>query len=369
MDKVVFALTMALWAAPGWAQDAAPPTTPPKAEKSVAATNAAPARKTPPPPNKATTIKKVMPTQKVTLTDGTRTVTRTARELGLSPTPDLAGLKASLTRIAPKFAQAAVNAKPYAYKGRILISPGAYSRALNVTTTAQNILTTFQAKPSARTFSIVLDKKPPVLTAERLKGIDGVLASVTTTAWVAEGRNKNIRLGVGRIDGTLLSPGEIFSLNETVGPRTKDSGFKKAPIFVDAEKVDGFGGGISQVTGTMFNAAARAGLQIIEANLHSQPVKYLPVGQDATVAWGDKDMRFKNNTSVPVYVALSFAKQKLTATLYGKKTPGQIVTLKPVVQRLGEGKVDAQLYRVIKVNGQLVSKEQLVSHKYRWNPE
>ena len=155
MDKVIIALTMAFWAGADWAQEAAPPTATPKPGKIVAATNAAPAKKTAPPPEKAPT------TDKVTLTDGARTVTRTTKELGLTPTPDLAALKAALTRIAPQFVQPAVNAKPYAYKGKILISPGAYSRALNIPTTAQNILTTFQAKPNARTFSVALDKKPP----------------------------------------------------------------------------------------------------------------------------------------------------------------------------------------------------------------
>lgn len=305
----------------------------------------------------------------ITLTDGIRTITRTSKELGLAPSPNPTILKAALSRLAPYFAQDAINARPYIFNKTLYFSPGSYSRALNAPGTAENMLTLLRTRPDAHAFTVMLIKKPPVLTIERLRGVDGVLASVTTTAWVAAGRNKNIHLGVGRIDGTYLAPGEVFSLNRVVGPRTPQSGYKEAPIFMDAEKVPGIGGGISQVTGTVFNAAARAGMDILEAHLHSQPVSYLPLGQDATVAWGVKDMRFRNNTNAPVYIAMSFSRQKLTVTLFGKRTPGQIVLLKPVVQRLGRGQIDAQLYRTIKVNGQIVRKERLVTHQYRWTPE
>ena len=362
MNRIVFALSLCLLVASAFAQEEPnPATTPVKAASTT------------PPPDKPATPKppqtKAQTDRKVILTDGVRSIVRMTSEIGLAPTADAAALKGALTRLAPQFAQPAKNAKPYGYKGQILIHPGAFSRALNVPATAERMLSALKEKPEAATFTLILDKKPPVLTAERLKGIDGVLASVTTTAWVAEGRNKNVRLGVGRIDGTLLSPGEVFSLNQIVGQRTAESGFQEAPIFVDGKKVPGLGGGISQVTGTTFNAAAKAGLPILEAHLHSRTVAYLPVGQDATVVWGQKDMRFQNNTGAPIYVAMNFANQKLTATLYGKKTPGQTVTLKPVVQRLGPGKINAQLYRTIKINGKVTAKELLLKHAYRWTPE
>jgi vancomycin resistance protein YoaR len=314
---------------------------------------------------------------RITLTDGVRIVTRTRKELGIqvvSEKPvrlaaDPATLKAALTRLAPKFAQDAIDAKPYVFQGQTRIAPGAYSRALNVPTTAQRLADTLSKDPALSKFSVSLDKKPPVLTAERLQGITGVLGIMTTQTSDNDSRNNNVRIAVEAINGTLLSPGETFSLNETVGRRTKARGFEEAKVFVNAEVVQGVGGGVSQVTGTLFNAAALSDLKILEVNPHSRPVAYLPVGRDATVAWRDKDLKFKNDTDAPVYIAYTFQNNRLTATLYGKKTPGRTVTLKPDVARLGPGRINAALYRVVKENGRTVEKSKLFSHAYRWKPD
>ena len=177
------------------------------------------------------------------------------------------------------------------------------------------------------------------------------------------------RSRVGSIDGTLLKPGATFSLNNAVGQRTAARGFQIAHVFVDAKIVDGVGGGISQVTGTLFNAAALAGLKIREVNPHSRPVAYLPLGRDATVAYGDKDLKFTNNTAAPVYIVYTFAHRRLTATLWGKAVAGRTISLRPEVQHLGPGKINAQLYRVIKEQGRVVAKERLLTHAYRWDPK
>jgi vancomycin resistance protein YoaR len=161
----------------------------------------------------------------------------------------------------------------------------------------------------------------------------------------------------------------VFSLNETVGKRTQARGYRTATVFVDAEKVPGIGGGVSQITGTLFNAAARAGLPIKEVNPHSRPVAYLPIGLDATVAYGVSDLKFANNTKAPVYIAYSFDNRRLRATIYGAKVAGRRVSLRPAVQKLGPGKINAQLYRVIKDNGKVVAKERLFTHQYRWDPK
>jgi len=309
-----------------------------------------------------------MPAGPITLTDGVRTVKRTPRELGLSPAVDPAALRGALLRIVPQFHQDAVNAKPFAYRGEVRIDPGSFSRSLDVEATTHDLADAYKKDPKRATFQVLLAKQPPVLTAERLKGIDGVLGTITTRAWVNEKRNKNIRLAVGRIDGTFLSPGETFSLNKTVGERTQQSGFRTAPIFVNAEVTPGIGGGVSQVTGTLFNAAAQAGLRIDEAYLHSRPVTYLPLGHDATVVWGEHDLRFTNDSGGPAYIAMSFEKQRLTATLFGAKRPGRTVTLKADVRRLGPGKINSQLYRTIKENGKVIDKRLIATNRYRWDP-
>lgn len=312
------------------------------------------------------------------LTDGTHLVVRTRRELGfrVASRPgqpvafavDRGALKDALRRVAPRFHQAAVNARPYVYRGRLRIDSGSHSRALNLPTTAERLATVVARSPAMVWFRVSLDKKPPVLTADRLKGITGVMGSYSTRASLNAKRNKNIRLAVNSIDGTLLSPGETFSLNGTLGKLTQSRGYRTAPVFIAAETVPGIGGGVSQVTGTLFNAAALAGLKIVEVNPHSRPVSYIPVGRDATFSYGTKDLKFTNQTGAPVYVAYSFQERQLRATLFGRKRPGQKVILRPHVQRLGPGRINAHLYRVVRQNGKVVAKEKLFVHAYRWNP-
>lgn len=312
----------------------------------------------------------------IRLTDGNRTVTRTRRELGfrlasatgpVAFTVDKGALKDALGRIAKTFRQPAINARPYVYKGRLSLDPGTYARALNVPTTAERLAQAVTQNPATVKFTVSLYKKPPVLTADRLKGITGRLSSYATRATRNAGRNRNIEIAVQAINGTLLSPGETFSLNETVGRRSREKGYKEAIVFVDAEKVPGLGGGVSQVTGTLFNAAALAGIMLREVNPHSRPVSYIPLGRDATVVWGAKDLKFKNDTDTPIYIQYAFQNNQLRATFYGKKTPGMKVTLTPRVQRYAPGKIDAQLYRTFRVNGKVTAKEKVFGHAYRWD--
>lgn len=314
---------------------------------------------------------------RIRLTDGARTVARTRRELGLrlASRPeqrvafavDPVALKHALQRLAPAFRQPGRDAKPYLYRGHLKIDPGTAARALNVASTAERIAAAVARKPALVRFRVVLSKKPPTLTAKRLKDLRGVLGSFATRATGNPKRNKNIGLAVRSVDGTLLSPGETFSLDRTLGQRTQARGYRTAPVFVDAETVPGIGGGVSQVTGTLFNAAALAGLKIVEVNPHSRPVSYIPIGRDATLVYGTKDLKFQNNTGHPVYIAFQFTGRELRATLFGRPRPGQKVALRPRVQRLAPGKIDAELYRVVKSRGKLVAKERLFRHAYRWD--
>jgi len=308
------------------------------------------------------------------LTDGIRTVVRKREQIGIGPLAggkvavDLPALKRALEKIAPVFAQPARDAKPYMDHGAFHLFPGAEGRTVNVPATAERITALLTAKPTAGTLPVVEEKSAPHRTAEKLQRITGLLSTFETRTTANPNRNNNIAIASGKINGMILAPGETFSLNGTVGERTLAAGFRVAHVFVDAKVVDGIGGGVSQVTGTLFNAAALAGLEIKEVNPHSRPVAYLPLGRDATVAYGDKDLKFTNNTGAPIYIEYTFHKRQLRATLYGAPVPGRLISLRPNVQHEGAGKIDAQLYRVVKENGKIVRKEKLFSHSYRWDP-
>lgn len=117
-----------------------------------------------------------------------------------------------------------------------------------------------------------------------------------------KGRAHNIVLSAQAINGKVIFPGEIFSFNEIVGERTKERGYQKAQVIVQGEFAEDIGGGICQVSSTLFNAADLQGIQIIERYTHSRSVPYVPPGRDATVSWWGPDFVFKNMYNEPIVI-------------------------------------------------------------------
>ena len=194
-----------------------------------------------------------------------------------------------------------------------------------------------------------------------------------------KGRTTNVLLATDFCNGVILMPGDVFSYNDTVGPRTYERGFKDATIYVGNSAEDGVGGGICQVTSTIYYAALRADLKIVERYAHSREVTYVPKGEDATVAWGSKDFKFENNTGFPMKVVTSHKSNNLTVKLYGtnlnnktvkiettvlSKTPFEVVykvdeTLAPGTEKVdsnGYTGYQTESYRVVYIDGVEVSR-------------
>jgi vancomycin resistance protein YoaR len=182
-------------------------------------------------------------------------------------------------------------------------------------------------------------------------------------------RTHNIRVAIKKINRHIISPGRVFSLNERLGKRTQANGYRTAIVFEDGKKVPGIGGGVSQVTGTLFNAALLAGLPIREYHGHTRPVPYLPVGRDATLAWGAKDLRFKNNTPWPIRISAVIRGNRLYISLYGAEPRGRQVRVGVGARRLAKHHIVAKLFRKTKQNGTLVSTELVGTSTYKWQPE
>jgi len=115
-------------------------------------------------------------------------------------------------------------------------------------------------------------------------------------------RTHNIRLAANAINGHVIFPGETFSFNKVVGKRTKAKGYLKAPVIVRGELSEGIGGGICQVSSTLFNAVDKASVQIVERYSHSRRVPYVPPNRDATVSWYGPDFKFKNPHNQPLLI-------------------------------------------------------------------
>lgn len=115
-------------------------------------------------------------------------------------------------------------------------------------------------------------------------------------------RTYNIKLGAKKVNGYKLNPGDTFSFNDVVGKRSAETGFRTAAIIVNGEYEEGVGGGVCQLSTTIFNAADKAGLQILERHDHSKTVGYVPKGRDAAVNYGSLDLKFKNSKKYPIEI-------------------------------------------------------------------
>ena len=135
--------------------------------------------------------------------------------------------------------------------------------------------------------------------------VQTLISSYTTAYDPKQTRAVNIALSVSIIDGTVVQPGQEFSFSNTVGPRTTENGFVEAPTFVSGKTVLGIGGGICQVSSTMYAAMLRGGIQATERYPHSKPVSYIPEGMDATIAAGQKDLKFVNTYKYPITIGAS----------------------------------------------------------------
>lgn len=172
----------------------------------------------------------------------------------------------------------------------------------------------------AHTKEIVLPvyTKEPEIKEEYFKGIDKLLASFTTDYSSSEkNRKSNIAIAAQTFNDLLVQPGQTVSFNNEIGDITAEKGYKNAGVIVNGEFDRGMGGGMCQVSTTLYNAVVRADLEIVERYNHSRPISYVPLGTDAAVARGYKDFRFKNNTNHSIYIKSSADNKKLTFKIFG----------------------------------------------------
>lgn len=276
---------------------------------------------------------------------------------------------AVLRRLAPHFALEARPAQPVLFKGHVQIRKEAPWQRLNIGASVPRVAAQLEKKAAAQALQLTVQRHNPDVTAARLKGVDAVIGTFTTRFNAGlVGRTTNMRTAIGVIDGTLVPAGAVFSLNKTVGERTAARGYREAIIFEEGKEKKGLGGGVSQVTGTLFNAALLAGLPIVTYRTHSRPVAYLPIGRDATVAWGQFDNKWKNNTSAPIYISYKIRGRHATATLFGKG-PAPRTSLNVVSRTIGEREKVAQLFRVVRKSGVIVNRERVGTSHYKWQKD
>lgn len=138
------------------------------------------------------------------------------------------------------------------------------------------------------------------------------------------GEEENVHLAARLLTGTVVQPGMIFSQNNAIGPYSKARGFQEGPLYIGTRLSKTIGGGVCKIASTLYNVAVLSNLEVVERYAHGMPVPYVPYGQDATVSYGAKDFRFKNNTAAPILIWAQGIDNTLYIAFYSKQAAPRV---------------------------------------------
>lgn len=236
--------------------------------------------------------------------------------------------------------------------------------------------------------------KPNVTTNQiGTEAFPDLLATYSTTFSTKNvNRTTNIKLASNKINGVVLMPNQQFSYNTVVGKRTAAAGYKPAAVYVGGKVEEGIGGGICQVSSTLYNTALRANLEIIKRSNHRFATGYVPLSTDATVSWGGPEFIFKNSRKYPIKIVSTVSGGKITVSIYGCKedVEYEVVIKSETLQKIpmqtqyrtntslpkgtqktvqkGHGGYKSRAYRILKLNGKVISTQLLSTDTYAQLP-
>ena len=230
---------------------------------------------------------------------------------------------------------------------------------------ANNIL----GDQTADEYTIPLKVLYPNVTTNMIgsEAFPDLLSSFSTKYSVrATARTTNLKLAASKINGTVLMPGETFSYNKVVGARTIAAGYKEAPIYVSGEVVDGLGGGICQITSTLYNAVVYANLDIVERTNHQFVPSYVTASRDATVVYGSLDFKFKNNRNYPIKINCSVSGGIANFQIFGlKQDDDYTVEISSYETGRTATAIYSEAYKILKKDGKVVNKQLLSKDTYK----
>jgi vancomycin resistance protein VanW len=146
------------------------------------------------------------------------------------------------------------------------------------------------------------------------------------------GEEYNVHLAASLLAGTVVKPGDIFSQNASIGPYTEEKGFEKGPTYIGTTLTETIGGGVCKIASTLYNVAVLANLKIVERHNHGMPVPYVPYGQDATVSYGSKDIKFMNDTKSDIMIWAKGVGNVLYMAIYGTQPGPEVKWIHEVVE-------------------------------------
>lgn len=207
----------------------------------------------------------------------------------------------------------------------------------------------------------------PQLSTEQAKQCNTKLAEFSTGySGAGTGRAKNIETGATRLHAKVILPGEEFSTATALMPFTKENGYMTGGTYIDGQLSESIGGGVCQLSTTLYNALLRTRLLITERYSHSMPVGYIPLGQDAAIAGDYKDLKFKNTTTAPVLLLCEATGEKVKVALYGSKEAGRgDITMESIITEQTEDSVTVEVYRTEQAERGAGVREKISTDKYR----
>ncbi len=300
---------------------------------------------------------------------------------------DTEELHRALVELAEKINRKPRNARVKVSGEKVEVVPGETGRALDVAASAEKLGEAL-TDPRLASTELAVDTVPPAVTAEDLAYIEVVLGQYSTPFNPnRRDRTHNLKLAAGILNETVVKPGERFSLNEVIGPRLTELGYRAAPIFIEGEVRPSTGGGVCQIASTTYNAALLANLDIRERHHHSRPVNYCPTGRDATVYWGQYDLKFVNNLKHAILILASTVDSRLHVKMLGSREDDYEVEIyrqgltrithehrevedpeleagKYEVEKAGRDGWRVTAYRTVKRNGKIVRQQKLHTDYY-----
>jgi vancomycin resistance protein YoaR len=218
---------------------------------------------------------------------------------------------------------------------RVRVVPAKSGSVLDAAATSRSILSA-ALRPANRVARVAVRSEGPEVTTREAKrmGVTGLVGAYETIYGGEPNRLHNVRLVARLIDGALIAPGATFSFNGTTGERSEEKGFLEAPVIINGELQTGLGGGVCQVSTTVFNAAYVAGLSITSRTNHALYISHYPLGRDATVNYPDIDLTFKNDTGAWLFLKTFVGSSSLTVALYGRPQNRKVESeVEPLVVR------------------------------------
>lgn len=201
--------------------------------------------------------------------------------------------------------------------GKFTYEEGTNGAVIDQDQLAQDIVDAIKKKDYKAVIQAQTKEVSPDLSVAQLKDKYTTISTFTTKTTDNSNRNENIRLSCDAINGTIVNPGQEFSFNNTTGARTEAKGYKPATAYLYGEIVQEPGGGVCQISSTLYNAVIFAGLKSTERHAHSYEPSYVTPGEDAAVSFGGPDFKFVNNSDYPIAIKTKFANKQLTISIYG----------------------------------------------------